>query len=163
MHHPTRQDSTYHVLWYTSYGALAGMKNKIYWPTRKDQYDNQSHHVQMLYHGATSPSIFNSTFNTNLYWRQNLCIIKPQKVLWYGLISDQPCIRWAVTPLDILFKIVLNRFYFWLYAIRHMVKDHSDWERGKLLPPLHNISFSPLAPINLLYTPDVEWLEWEIA
>ena len=29
----------------------------------------------------------------------------------------------------------LNTFYLWLYGIRHMVKDHSDSERGNPLPP----------------------------
>ena len=29
----------------------------------------------------------------------------------------------------------LNTFYLWLYGVGHMVKDHSDSERGNLLPP----------------------------
>ena len=43
----------------------------------------------------------------------------------------------------ILFNEALNTFYSWLYGIRHMVKDHSDSERGNLLPP-HELLF----PIN---------------
>ena len=31
-------------------------------------------------------------------------------------------------------------FYLQLYGIRHMVKDHSDSERGNLLPP-HGLFF----------------------
>ena len=34
----------------------------------------------------------------------------------------------------ILFNDALNTFYSWLYGIRHMVKDHTDSERGN-----HNI------------------------
>ena len=34
----------------------------------------------------------------------------------------------------------LNTFYLWLYGIRHMVKDHSDSEKGNLLPP-HGLLF----------------------
>ena len=30
-----------------------------------------------------------------------------------------------------LFNNTLNTFYLWLYGVGHMVKDHSDSERGK--------------------------------
>ena len=36
---------------------------------------------------------------------------------------------------NILFNDALNTFYLRLYGIRHMVKDHSDSEKGNLLPP----------------------------
>ena len=36
---------------------------------------------------------------------------------------------------DVLFNDALNTFYLQLYGIRHMVKDHSDSEKGNLLPP----------------------------
>ena len=41
---------------------------------------------------------------------------------------------------NILFNDALNTFYLRLYGVRHMVKDHSDGERGKLLPP-HRLRF----------------------
>ena len=44
---------------------------------------------------------------------------------------------------NVLFNDVLNTFYLWLYGIRHMVKDHSDSERGNPLQP-HGLLF----PIN---------------
>ena len=31
----------------------------------------------------------------------------------------------------------LNTFYLRLYGVRHMVKDHSDSEKGNPLPPSH--------------------------
>ena len=34
-----------------------------------------------------------------------------------------------------LFNDALNTFYLQLYGVRHMVKDHSDSERGNPLPP----------------------------
>ena len=34
-----------------------------------------------------------------------------------------------------LFNDALNKFYLRLYGVRHMVKDHSDSERGNPLPP----------------------------
>ena len=40
-----------------------------------------------------------------------------------------------------LFNDALNTFYLQLYGIGHMVKDHSDSERGNLLPP-HRLYFS---------------------
>ena len=42
-----------------------------------------------------------------------------------------------------LFNDALNTFYLRLYGIRHMVKNHSDRERGNPLPP-HMLLF----PIN---------------
>ena len=53
----------------------------------------------------------------------------------------------AVTPEDkrrkegnILFNDALNTFYLRLYGVRHMVKDHSDSEKGNPLPP-HRLLF----------------------
>ena len=36
---------------------------------------------------------------------------------------------------NVLFNDALNTFYLQLYGVRHMVKDHSDSERGNLLLP----------------------------
>ena len=36
---------------------------------------------------------------------------------------------------NVVFNDALNTFYLWLYGIRHMVKDHTDSERGNPLPP----------------------------
>ena len=44
---------------------------------------------------------------------------------------------------NVLFNDALNTFYLWLYGVRHMVKDHSDREKGNLLPA-HMLLF----PIN---------------
>ena len=41
---------------------------------------------------------------------------------------------------NVLFNDALNTFYLRLYGVRHMVKDHSDNERGNLLPP-HRLFF----------------------
>ena len=44
---------------------------------------------------------------------------------------------------NVLFNNALNTFYLRLYGVIHMVKDHSDFERGNLLPP-HGL----LSPIS---------------
>ena len=36
---------------------------------------------------------------------------------------------------NVLFNDALNTFYLRLYGARHMVKDHSDSEKGNPLPP----------------------------
>ena len=41
---------------------------------------------------------------------------------------------------NVLFNDALNTFYLRLYGIGHMVKDHSDSERGNPLPP-HGLFF----------------------
>ena len=43
-----------------------------------------------------------------------------------------------------------THFILLLYGIGHMVNDHSDSERGNLLPPLHSFR---LAERDLLYEP----------
>ena len=49
----------------------------------------------------------------------------------------------------ILFNDALNTFYLRLYGIRHMVKDHSDSERGNPLLP-HGLLF-PISSKGSLY------------
>ena len=44
---------------------------------------------------------------------------------------------------NVLFNDALNIFYLRLYGVKHMVKDHSDSEKGNPLPP-HRLLF----PIN---------------
>ena len=39
-----------------------------------------------------------------------------------------------------LFNAALNTFYLRLYGVRHMVKDHSDRDKGNPLPP-HRLLF----------------------
>ena len=41
---------------------------------------------------------------------------------------------------NVLFNETLKTYYLRLYGIRYMVKDHSDSERGNLLPP-HGLLF----------------------
>ena len=40
---------------------------------------------------------------------------------------------------NVLFNDALNTFYLRLYGVRHMVKDHSDSEKGNPLP--HRLLF----------------------
>ena len=44
---------------------------------------------------------------------------------------------------NVLFNDTLNTFYLRLYGVRHMVKDHSDSEKGNPLPP-HRLLLSSL-------------------
>ena len=41
---------------------------------------------------------------------------------------------------NVLFNDALNTFYLRLYGVRHMIKYHSDSERGNPLPP-HELFF----------------------
>ena len=77
---------------------------------------------------------------------------------------------------NVLFNDALNTFYLRLYGVRHMVKDHSDSEKGNPLPPPrllfpinskgYFICTIPdrIAHTTAFVTPVVEdWLEWETA
>ena len=46
-----------------------------------------------------------------------------------------------VNERDDLFNDALNTLYLRLYDARHMVKDHSDSEKGNPLPRLHGLLF----------------------
>ena len=78
---------------------------------------------------------------------------------------------------NVLFNDTLKTFYFHKYSICHMVKDHSDSEKGNLLPP-HRLPFTinskgsfimhypteKIAHTMAFVTPVMEhWLEREIA
>ena len=52
---------------------------------------------------------------------------------------------------NVLFNDAFNTFYLRLYGVRHMVKDHSDSERGNPLPRL-GYSFLLTARV-ILYAP----------
>ena len=43
---------------------------------------------------------------------------------------------------SVLFNDALNTFYLRLYGVRHMVKNHSNSERGN---PLPNMGYSPIS------------------
>ena len=49
---------------------------------------------------------------------------------------------------NVLFNDALNTFYLQLYGVGHMVKDHSDSERGNPLPVTEETSF---INITILY------------
>ena len=42
---------------------------------------------------------------------------------------------------NVLFNDTLKTFYLWVIRHQHMVKAHTDSERGNLLPPLHGLLF----------------------
>ena len=46
----------------------------------------------------------------------------------------------VTTERTVLFNDALNTFYLRLYGVRHMVKEHSDSERGNPLSP-HRLLF----------------------
>ena len=48
--------------------------------------------------------------------------------------------NWIRKEGNVLFNDTLNTFYLRLYGVGHMVKDHSDSERGNSLPP-HGLIF----------------------
>ena len=57
--------------------------------------------------------------------------------LWLGRIRADTAPR---KEGNVLFNNTLNTFYLRLYGFGHMVKDHSDSEKGNPLPP-HRLLF----------------------
>ena len=53
----------------------------------------------------------------------------------YNWSNQMTCRTQRERERDVLFNDTLNTFYLRLYGVRHMVKDHSDSEKGNPLPP----------------------------
>ena len=66
-----------------------------------------------------------------------------QSGLGYNMINNHSRKR-----IFLLLNNTLNTFYFWLYGVRHVVKDHSDSGRGNLLPP-HGLLFPIITHHNI--------------
>ena len=66
------------------------------------------------------------------------------RIIWITRKNPAMTNSWAIflewKEGNVLFNDALNTFYLRLYGVRHMVKDHSDSERGNLLPP-HGLLF----------------------
>ena len=105
-----RQDTTYHGLSYTRPGALARTRNSSMGPPHEG-----SHHERTLL-----PRSYISLLSI-----LNACYDKTNS----SLIFEQEREK------NVLFNDALNTFYLRLYGVRHMVKDHSDSEKGNPLPP----------------------------
>ena len=148
-----RQDSTYHGLCYTQWVHLMN-----------DRSDDPSHHERTLYLWATSRSGSFITWNVCrvlVYFRTGQKIglrswaRRPlyhygqtirYRSAWHVCNSFKSLGRKETFYLtwrkegNVLFNDALNTFYLRLYGVRHMVKDHSDSERGNPLPP-HGLLF----------------------
>ena len=71
--------------------------------------------------------------------------------VWVDYMSALSMLLWAERERNVLFNDTLNTFYQRLYGVIHMVKDHSDSEKGNPLPP-HRLLFRLTARV-LLYAP----------
>ena len=80
--------------------------------------------------------IFNFGRHTIYRLNQRLCILGRNYFLKYCSYFFNEYFKEG----NVLFNNALNTFYLWLYGVRHMVKDHSDSERGIPLPP-HGLLF----------------------
>ena len=81
--------------------------------------------------------LFNDALNTfylRLYGR------KEGNVLFNNALNTFYLWLYGRKEENVLFNNALNTCYLWLYGVGHMVKDHSDSERGNPLPP-HGLLF----------------------
>ena len=58
-----------------------------------------------------------------------------RKEMYYLMTLSTSVIYGYMGERNVLFNDALNTFYLRLYGVRHMVKDHSDSEKGNPLPP----------------------------
>ena len=153
MHHPTDRIAHTTAFVNTSHGALAGTRNSS---------------VGSPHEGSIRRPIapWANALPTELHLTPQIKECWPYKLYCTGSSQlfcnklQKGCGPWLPSskedvsiPLDfrlirrkegnVLFNDALNTFYLRLYGVRHMVKDHSDSEKGNPLPP-HRL----LLPIN---------------
>ena len=107
----------------------------------------------------TTIALFNNTLNTFL----SMVMSKSEMFLLENKILRVIDGDWSET------------FYLQLYGVGHMVKDHSNREKGNLLPPLHGLLFPITSKgsficnrqdttyIAFVMSIGEHWLEWEVA
>ena len=102
-----------------------------------------------LYGRKEGNVLFSDTLNTFYLWlygRKELFYLTTHSThLIYGYMEGR---KEGI----VLFNDALNTFYLRLYGMRHMVKDHSDSERGNLLLP-HGLLFLISSKCSFIYTP----------
>ena len=69
-------------------------------------------------------------------WFEMLLLLLCLMIHYYGRQCDFIWCR--ERERNVLFNDALNTFYLRLYGVRHMVKDHSDSEKGNPLPPYNS-------------------------
>ena len=87
-------------------------------------------------------------------WRQDKSRFAPKHVQATLQGSGASVTIWRCASYrkgNVLFNNALNTIYLRLYGVGHMVKDHTDSERGYPLPP-HGLLF-PIDSNVLLYAP----------
>ena len=107
-----------------------------------------SHRQDSTYHGLcyTSRGALAGTRNSSMGPPHEGSIRRPIAPWANALpLSYVPLTKWVISIQEgsVLFNDALNTFYLRLYGVGHIVKDHSDGERGNPLPP-HGLLF----PIN---------------
>ena len=86
---------------------------------------------------------------STLPWSRNGCVTVGLPFGCRGVLSLTLYLR--ERERNGLFNDALNTFYLRLYGVRHMVKDHSDSEKGNPLPP-HRLLLSINSKV-FLYAP----------
>ena len=81
--------------------------------------------------------LFNDALNTFCLWLYGR---KEGRVLFNDALNTFCLWLYGRKEGRVLFNDALNTFCLWLCGVRHMVKDHSNSERGNLLPP-HGLLF----------------------
>ena len=66
------------------------------------------------------------------------------------LYDNKSTIEYRERERNVLFNDTLNTFYLRLHGVKHMVKDHSDSEKGILLPP-HRLLLSINSKGSFIY------------
>ena len=84
----------------------------------------------------------NTSYEQFSAWCKTVPISGCEIALWFILPQCERLLHliYGRKEGNVLFNDAFNTFYLRLYGVRHMVKDHSESERGNPLPP-HGLLF----------------------
>ena len=89
---------------------------------------------------AARTSFWNSCILSSPFWYPTASNSNPLSMYFFSESTNAPSQLYGINrERNVLFNDTLNTFYLRLYGVKHMVKDHSDSEKGNPLSP-HNYS-----------------------
>ena len=138
MLHPTDKIAHSTTFFYISHGALAGTKNSSMgppWGIDPMTHRTMSGHAKL--HIAPDTIRVGATYlnGSTTAWVDDFGVRSVRRRQTRPRLSRKSQGRERERERNVLFNDALNTFYLRLYGVRHMVKDHSESEKGNPLLP----------------------------
>ena len=99
--------------------------------------------IHIFFFSQLSQLSYFAHFTLNTFWPLEICVPMALHHSYTSTLYNKVKTKFRQWRKEgnVLFNDALNTFYLWLYGVRHMVKYHTDSERGNPPPP-HGLLFS---------------------